>query len=146
MPALHAPDVQKGPALKFARIFVDGASRGNPGDASIGVSLQDEQAQEIESISLKIGVTTNNFAEYTALLEALKLAQKKSFNSLEVYSDSELMVRQINGQYKVKDATLKILWAQAKELISVFDAFKISHVRREQNKRADELANQALDS
>lgn len=132
--------------MKFARIFVDGASRGNPGDASIGVSLQDEQAQEIESISLKIGVTTNNFAEYTALLEALKLAQKKSFNSLEVYSDSELMVRQINGQYKVKDATLKILWAQAKELISVFDAFKISHVRREQNKRADELANQALDS
>lgn len=125
---------------------MDGASRGNPGEASIGVSVQDEDSQEVDCISLKIGVTTNNFAEYTALLEALKLAKKKSFESLEIYSDSELMVRQINGQYKVKDETLKTLWGQAKDLITSFKTFKITHVRREQNKRADELANQALDS
>lgn len=132
--------------MKFAKIFVDGASRGNPGEASIGVSIQDDQGLEVFSISQKIGHTTNNYAEYSALVAALRLIKEKSIRSVEVCADSELMVRQITGQYKVKDEKLKLLWKEAKDVISTLESFQIKHVPREQNKRADELANQALDS
>lgn len=127
-------------------MFVDGASRGNPGEASIGVSIQTHDGKEIDSIALKIGKATNNVAEYSALIEALKRANSKKIETLSVFSDSELMVKQIRGEYRVKDPTLKLKWAEAVSLLKKFKSFTISHVPREKNKRADELANQALDS
>lgn len=126
-------------------LFVDGASRGNPGHASIGCALYNENQEEIFSISKDIGVATNNVAEYTALVEGLTKALSEKITQIEVRADSELMVRQMVGQYKVKNEALKILWKKAQELSKLFQSFSIQHVRREQNSRADELANLALD-
>lgn len=132
--------------MTYAKIFVDGASRGNPGQASIGVSIQDETGREIGKIAQRIGTKTNNVAEYAALLAGIRFAAERKCPRVAVYSDSQLMVRQITGQYKVKDATLKAMWDEAKAVIRGFAAFEIHHVPREQNRRADELANLALDS
>src|SRR5262245_947676 len=126
-------------------MYVDGASRGNPGPSSIGVSLQDPDGQEIDSISQMIGDATNNVAEYTALVEGLKLALQKKIKEIEIRADSELMVRQINGEYKIKAAQLKPLFQEAKLLTMKFKSFKMMHIPREENTRADELANLALD-
>jgi len=126
-------------------LFVDGASRGNPGPASIGCSIVDEEGNEVFSISKAIGVVTNNIAEYTALLEGMKKAWDEGITNLAVKADSELMVRQMKGEYKVKNEGLKQLFALTHELSQEFEFFSIEHVRREFNKRADELANQALD-
>ncbi len=126
------------------QVFTDGASKGNPGKASIGVSVLDA-GQEIESISKFIGTQTNNFAEYTALIEALKLlAEKYSGSEIEVFADSELMIKQLNGVYKVKNANIKPLYEAIRKLLPSFSAVSFTHVRREFNKRADELANLAL--
>ena len=126
-------------------LYVDGASRGNPGPSSIGVSLQNSNGHEIASISQVIGETTNNVAEYTALVEGLKLALKKRIQEIEIRADSELIVRQLNGEYKVKAEQLKPLFREAIQLTKKFKSFKMKHVPREQNTRADELANEALD-
>ncbi|MCB0309293.1 MAG: ribonuclease HI family protein [Bdellovibrionales bacterium] len=132
--------------MKKYRIFVDGASRGNPGQASIGVSILNADGEEIGSISKKIGKATNNVAEYSALVEALEWAKEQSLDSVEVLADSELMVKQIKKEYRVKDPTLKVKWERATKAILSFKSFTIKHVPRAQNKRADELANLALDS
>lgn len=126
-------------------LYVDGASRGNPGEAAIGASLQNDSGEELDQVSLAIGMATNNCAEYRALIEGLKLAKKNGLVNLEVRADSELMVRQINGEYRVKDPGLKALWKEVKNLTQQFEGFSIVHVPREENKRADQLANQALD-
>jgi len=127
------------------RLYVDGASRGNPGAASIGASLL-KGTQEIGTVSESIGVATNNQAEYLALIAGLKLALTEGITSLEVFADSQLIERQIKKIYKVKNARMKPLYLQAVELINQFESFQINHIPREDNARADELANLALDN
>lgn len=126
-------------------VYTDGASRGNPGHAGIGVVIVDNKGNLLKEISDYIGETTNNIAEYTALITGLKEVREMEYDEVEVVSDSELMVKQINGEYQVKNVGLKKLYDQAKEIISGFKSFSIRHVRRGENKRADELANQGID-
>ncbi len=130
---------------KVFTLFVDGASRGNPGDASIGCTILDSEGEEIFTVSERIGIATNNVAEYTALVQGLKKALNEKISNIKVKADSELMVKQMKGQYKVKNLALKDLWIQAQKVSKEFESFSIEHVRREQNSRADELANLALD-
>ncbi len=123
---------------------IDGASSGNPGDASIGVVIKDKKHVYQETISQYIGLATNNVAEYRALLMALKKAKAMEVEKFFVKSDSELLVKQIKGLYKVKNDALKELNSQAQFLIHQFRFFSIEHVRREYNKEADKLAKQAI--
>lgn len=131
---------------KTVKIYTDGASRGNPGPASIGVSFATTQDEEIFTLSEAIGDQTNNFAEYTALVRGLQVAKENKAENVWVRTDSQLMVRQISGEYKVKSDSIKGLHAEAIELLKIFEKVRIEHIPREQNKRADELANQALDN
>jgi ribonuclease HI len=123
----------------------DGGSRGNPGPAGIGVTLSDDKGTSIYELSEFLGVCTNNVAEYTALLRGLHAAKVLGGKKVTVRSDSELLVRQINGQYKVKSPDLKPLYLKAMTLIQEIGDVKVSHVYREGNTRADELANLAMD-
>ncbi len=125
---------------------VDGAARGNPGPAAIGVTLKDESRHLIATISECLGETTNNQAEYKALISGLKRAISLGATQVQVYSDSELMVRQINGIYRVKNDELKLLHAEAKRLAANLENFKITSIGREKNREADLLANRALDA
>ena len=124
---------------------VDGGSRGNPGHAGYGVFIRDSAGGPPTELSQYLGVQTNNFAEYSGLLAALRFARDHGAKAIEVVSDSELMVRQLNGQYRVKNEGLKPLYQEAVSLIRTFDWFKVRHVRREFNKEADRLANLAMD-
>lgn len=124
---------------------VDGGARGNPGPAGYGVVIDDEQGRRVAELSEYLGKQTNNYAEYSGLLAALTYAVDNGFKSLRVISDSELMVKQIKGQYKVSSPTLKDLYLQATKLIRQLDRFQIGHVLREKNKDADRLANLAMD-
>ncbi len=126
-------------------IYVDGAARGNPGPAAIAAIIKDEQGKTITSISRRIGTTTNNQAEYRAVIAALEEAVKLGAKQVDVNSDSELVVKQINGKYRVKKATLKPLYQQVKRLQGLLEGFTITHIPREQNIEADKLANKALD-
>ena len=125
-------------------IHTDGVSRGNPGLAAIGVTLKDERGQLIASISRRIGWETNNQAEYKAIIAALETAIGLGVRQVELNSDSELVVRQINGQYRVKKEALKLLYQRVKELQGRLEGFTIRHIPRQQNKEADRLANRAL--
>ena len=127
------------------KIYCDGASRSNPGEASIGISIQNAE-QEVDTIAKKIGVATNNVAEYEGLRTALDYCDKNNLKNVQIYLDSLLVVQQVNGKYKVKSKNLKDLYNQCTDLIEKIDNLEIHHVPREQNKRADELANIALDS
>jgi ribonuclease HI len=124
---------------------IDGGARGNPGPAGYGVVIQDESGRKVATLSEYLGHQTNNFAEYQGLIAALEYAVEHRPKALSVISDSELMVRQIKGIYKVKNPTLKDLHARAKDLIAQLDWFSISHALREQNQEADRLANEAMD-
>ena len=123
----------------------DGGSRGNPGPAAWGVAVADDDGQCVERHAGTLGHATNNVAEYNGLIEALRLATDGAASEVRLRSDSELIVRQLEGRYKVRHPDLKPLFVQAKRLISGFALFKIRHVRREENKEADALVNQALD-
>jgi ribonuclease HI len=125
---------------------IDGASRGNPGPASYAVVLRDPQGKIVLELAKNIGRETNNVAEYFALLAALDYATTHSINALRIRSDSELLVRQMQGRYKVKSADLKPLHERAAKLARQLQYFAIEHVRRELNRDADALANVALDS
>lgn len=131
--------------MERLKVYVDGASRGNPGDAGIGIVMLDENGNVVKEMSDYIGQTTNNIAEYTALITALKEALEMGCEEIEVFSDSELMVKQINGQYQIKNEGIKRLYSQVVQLMKEFRSFSINHVRREYNKRADELANEGID-
>ncbi len=124
---------------------VDGASRGNPGSAAIGVTLKDEKNVLVAEISEKIGETTNNQAEYRAIIAGLKKAKALGAKEVLVRSDSELMVRQVLGIYRVKKEELKPLHEEVRRLAGSFTAFQIRNIPREQNREADKLANLALD-
>ena len=126
------------------QLFCDGASRSNPGDASIGVSVLLD-GEEIHTISKKIGIATNNEAEYQALIDGLNYCVDNSIKEIEVFLDSNLVVEQVNKNFKVKAANLKVLNLKVEELIKEFKFIEIKHVYREDNKRADQLANMALD-
>ncbi len=129
--------------------FTDGAARGNPGEAGIGILIKDEQDSVKAALKKYLGKTTNNVAEYTALLtlvEYLRNSETLHCSELAVNTDSELMTRQMNGEYKVKDADLKLLYQKVKlQLASAPFTFTIRHVPRSQNKEADALANEAID-
>jgi ribonuclease HI len=127
------------------RAAIDGGSRGNPGPAAWGVAILDEDGGCVEGHAGHIGHATNNVAEYRALLEALALAIEREADDVEIFADSELVVRQIQGRYRVKNESLKVLYAEAVRLISRLRDFRIVHVRREKNKHADRLVNVALD-
>ena len=126
------------------QVFCDGASRSNPGDASIGVSIVLD-GKEVHVISKKIGIATNNEAEYQALIDGLNFCIDNSIKEIDVFLDSNLVVEQVNKNYKVKAENLKVLNSKVDELIQEFNFIKINHVYREENKRADQLANMALD-
>jgi ribonuclease HI len=126
-------------------INVDGGARGNPGPAAIGVVVRDDDGQVLEEVGEKIGEATNNVAEYRALLRGLELAAEHGGSDLELVGDSELVVRQVEGRYKVKNAGMKQLHAEVKRALQDFDSWSIRHVRREGNADADRLVNEALD-
>ena len=126
------------------KVFCDGASRSNPGEADIGVSIQ-ENDDEIHTISEAIGIASNNVAEYKSLIFALQYSLENNYLNLEIFLDSKLVVEQINGNFKVKSDNLKKLNSDALNLLKKFDSISIKHIYREQNKRADQLANMALD-
>ena len=129
----------------FLVAHVDGGARGNPGPAGFGVVLYDENGRTVAQLSEYLGKQTNNYAEYSGLLAALTYALQHGCTSLKVYSDSELMVKQIKGQYKVANPALKELHGKARPMIDRLDSFTITHVLREKNRDADRLANQAMD-
>jgi ribonuclease HI len=124
---------------------IDGGSRGNPGPASYGVVLRDAKGEIVAKLKKYIGRNTNNVAEYYGLIAALDYAQAHGIRALNIQSDSELLVKQMRGQYKVKSEDLRPLFERAKKMSATFDSFHIQHVYREQNKDADALANEALD-
>ena len=126
-------------------IYADGASRGNPGPAAIGIAIRDKQGKLITSISRRIGRTTNNQAEYRALIAALEEAARLGARQVDIRMDSELIVKQINGEYRVKKAALKPLYQQVKQKQGLLEDFTITHIPRRQNSEADRLANRALD-
>jgi ribonuclease HI len=125
---------------------IDGASRGNPGPASYAVVMRDPGGKVVLELAKRLGRETNNVAEYYALLAALDYASSHNINALRIRSDSELLVRQMQGRYKVKSADLKPLHERASKLARQLEYFVIEHVRRESNRDADALANVALDS
>ena len=125
-------------------IYCDGASRSNPGESSVGISIL-KDSEEIATIKKRIGIATNNVAEYLGLIEALKYCVENNIMEVDIYLDSLLVVQQVNLEYKVKSKRLQEYYNQALDLINKINNIKIIHVRREFNKRADQLANQALD-
>ena len=126
------------------QLFCDGASRSNPGDASIGVSILLD-GKEVHTISKKIGIATNNEAEYQALIDGLNYCVDNSIKEIKVFLDSNFVVEQVNKNFKVKAGNLKVLNSKVDDLIQAFNFIEINHVYREENKRADQLANMALD-
>ena len=129
--------------VDLVTINIDGASKGNPGPASIGIVFY-KNKDIIQEVSEYIGNKTNNFAEYTSLIRALEISLNNSYKDIEIKSDSELVVKQINKIYKVKDADIKELFDKVNSLIEKFSSVKISHIPREENLKADKLANNAL--
>jgi ribonuclease HI len=123
----------------------DGGARGNPGPAGYGVVIQDESGRKVAALSQYLGHQTNNFAEYQGLIAALEFATTHGYKALKVVSDSELLVRQIKGIYKVRNAALQDLHARAQKLMARLDWFSIDHALRQHNQEADRLANEAMD-
>jgi ribonuclease HI len=124
---------------------IDGGARGNPGPAGYGVLIEDQAGRRVAGLSQYLGHRTNNYAEYSGLLAALEYALAHGPKALKVISDSELMVRQIKGVYKVRNAALLELYQKAQQLIRQLEWFQIGHVLRESNREADRLANEAMD-
>jgi ribonuclease HI len=124
---------------------IDGGARGNPGPAGYGVFVQDANRRTVAELSRYLGRQTNNYAEYSGLIAALEYALQHGYRALRVYSDSELLVKQIKGIYKVRNEGLRPLYERAQKLILDLEDFRIEHVRREQNREADRLANRAMD-
>ena len=141
----HLFESRESPPQHYLVAHSDGGARSNPGPAGYGVVIQDETGRKVATLSEYLGHQTNNFAEYQGLIAALEYAIKHGAKALKVISDSELLVRQIKGIYKVKNAALRDLHARAKELIAQLDWFSIGHALRAHNQEADRLANEAMD-
>jgi formyltetrahydrofolate-dependent phosphoribosylglycinamide formyltransferase len=125
--------------------YIDGGSRGNPGPAAAAYVLSDASGRQLQAKAFFIGETTNNVAEYTAICRALEAAKSLGKKQITIYSDSELLVKQINGQYKIKSDNIKPLFKEAVELLNKFESREVKHITREKNKQADKLVNRALD-
>jgi ribonuclease HI len=138
-------EARENPPEHYLIAHSDGGARGNPGPAGYGVVIQDDSGRKVAALSEYLGHQTNNFAEYQGLIAALEYALKHGPKALKVISDSELLVRQIKGIYKVKNATLQELHGRAKDLIAQLEWFSIGHALREHNREADRLANDAMD-
>jgi ribonuclease HI len=143
--AKHLFESRENPPQHYLIAHSDGGARGNPGPAGYGVVIEDQSGRKVAALSEYLGHQTNNFAEYQGLIAALEYAIKHGHKALKLISDSELLVRQIKGIYKVKNATLQDLHGRAKELIAQLDWFSIGHALREHNQEADRLANEAMD-
>ena len=142
----HASDGSlRAPVSDGIVAYCDGGSRGNPGPAGFGVYIQDSAGKVLAELSEYLGARTNNFAEYSALLAALEFAISHQHRSLRVVSDSELMVKQMKGQYRVNSPELRPLYEEARRRVLQVDQFQIQHVLREKNRHADRLANLAMD-
>lgn len=126
-------------------LFSDGGSRGNPGPSGAGVVIKDSSKKIVFSVSEYLGELTNNQAEYQALILGLKKASDVSIKNIECFLDSELLVKQLNGEYRVRDEKIKELYVLALELKKAFKKVTFTHIKREKNKEADELVNKALD-
>jgi ribonuclease HI len=129
----------------FLSVYVDGASRGNPGEAGAGAVIKDIKGNVIKRFKRSLGVTTNNVAEYKALIIGLKEAQRLGGSRIRVFVDSELVVKQVKGEYRVKNEGLRPLYSKAMDLLESFKGFEISHITRDKNAEADRLANEAID-
>lgn len=127
-------------------LFADGGSRGNPGPAASGAVLLDENGEVIDEVGEFLGVATNNVAEWTALEIGLSAALRRNIKRLKVRLDSELVVRQVSGQYKVKHPGLQPFYRRVRALLAQFDHVEVAHVRRKENALADALVNQVLDA
>jgi probable phosphoglycerate mutase len=139
------PERGAGSPAAVPTAHIDGGARGNPGPAAYGVVVRGADGKVIAQLSKYLGAQTNNYAEYNGLLAALEYAIQQGFTAMKVFSDSELMVKQIKGQYKVSSPGLRPLYDQAKKMIDHLKHFSIQHVFREQNRDADKLVNQELD-
>jgi ribonuclease HI len=126
-------------------VNVDGGARGNPGPAAVGIVVQDADGGVLEEVAERIGSATNNVAEYRAVLLGIERARELGATDVELIGDSELIVRQVNGEYKVKDSTLRELHGEVSRALAPFESWAIRHVRRESNAEADRLVNEALD-
>jgi len=126
-------------------IHTDGASRGNPGEAGLGALIEDEDGQVLARLARYLGRATNNHAEYAALIDALKEALELGAGEVAVHADSELVVKQVKGEYRVKHPELKPMHAEVMGLLSRFEGYEIKYIPRERNKEADALANEAID-
>ena len=140
----HEPETKPSAPAAW-RVNIDGGSRGNPGPAAYGVVIRNPRGEVVARLKKYIGRTTNNVAEYYGLIAALDYAQSNNVRALHIESDSELLVKQMRGQYKVKSADLQPLFERAKKMSHSFASFRINHVYREQNREADALANEAMD-
>jgi ribonuclease HI len=143
-PKLFGASMEQAPD-SYLIAHVDGGARGNPGPAGFGVVIEDNKGQRVSEISQFVGLNTNNYAEYMGLLAALNYAAQHPSKALKVISDSELMVRQIGGVYKVRSPNLRELYDRARALIRQLQWFSMEHTLREGNRDADRLANQAMD-
>ncbi len=139
------PERAKTGAAEWVTAYCDGGSRGNPGPAGYGVFVEGPDEEKLAELSEYLGKTTNNVAEYSGLLAALEWALESGHRRLRVVSDSELMVKQMQGRYKVNSADLRPLWEEAKRRAARLEGFRIEHVLRGKNQRADRLANLAMD-
>lgn len=131
--------------FKKVNIYIDGAARGNPGPAGVGIVIRDEAGTVIKNVSKNIGSTTNNVAEYTALIFGMEESRNLGAKGLVINTDSELLAKQLGGEYKVKSPALKGLYAKAMQILKSFDDVAVNQIPREENKDADKLANKALD-
>lgn len=131
--------------MERLRVYSDGAARGNPGPAGAGAVLTDASGRVLERVGRYLGVQTNNYAEYMGLLLGLERAKARGAREVEVFADSELMVRQLEGRYQVKSPTLRPLYEEARALLRTFARVRVAHVPRAQNAAADEMSNRAID-
>jgi ribonuclease HI len=140
-----SPAIAPAPDGSFSTLWTDGAARGNPGPAGIGVMLKGANGEVIVAEGQFVGHTTNNVAEYKALLLGLERALERGVARLEVRADSELLIKQLKGEYRVRNPGLLPLYEEAKRLLRRFEEFRLQHVRREHNGEADRLANEGID-
>jgi probable phosphoglycerate mutase len=139
------PSAAPEPSSKVMIVHIDGGSRGNPGPSGFGAYVTDAEGRRLAELSEFLGVQTNNFAEYSGLVAALEYAVEHGYGTVKAVSDSELLVKQMKGQYKVRSEALLAIYGEAKALIRKLDRFEIRHVLRHLNKDADRLANAAMD-
>ena len=139
-------DPSRGGASYAIKMNIDGGARGNPGPAAYGVVVRNTKGEVIAELAEYLGAQTNNYAEYSGLLAALEYAVREKHSSVKVFSDSELLVKQMKGQYRVKSPGLLELYERARALVRKLERFSIDHVLREYNREADRLVNKVLDA